>query len=192
MAPNCPFSHTLESRSGWDTIRMTSAICCLTVAWDVMFSYVVPWQQPYDFINRGEIKGGDRDTEILEKALAWKQHDWKLFDITMARNAGYVVNMSNNPNVIVHYEGKFYYWGLLWHLYYQTSLKAITIPHPDFITFLVEANIDPNFSQRSHMLFSAQFWKQGDIVWPWVGPFEGQRAVVVAGVGVEQQSKCSI
>ena len=61
------------------------------------------------------------------------------------------------------------------------------VPHPDQITLHVEAQVDPDLIKRSHLLFSALFWKEGDQVRFQVGDFVGERATILA-VNVKQGS----
>jgi ribosomal protein L24 len=137
---------------------------------------VVPQQRPYD----------DKDREDIPEVKAHKRRVRKLFDPVAAKNAGLRVYLFDGRNGIVKCSSMFYHRGLLRRPFPHTSLESIRIPHPDDISLHVEAEVSRGLVQRSHILFSAQFWKEGDLVRPWVGPFKGERATVVAvdlGVG---------
>ncbi|KAF9233647.1 hypothetical protein BU15DRAFT_66401 [Melanogaster broomeanus] len=96
------------------------------------------------------------DRDNVPEVRAQQQRERKLFDTNAAKDAG--------PS----------------HSFPRDSLEVVAIPHPDQISALVEAKVNPDLVHRSHLLFSSQFWKEGDLVRPDIGAFAGQRATILA------------
>jgi ribosomal protein L24 len=138
---------------------------------------IVPRECLYDEIDGEDIPG----------VIAGKQREWKLFDPLIAKDAGYEVHPFRCQDSIFRCKNSYYHHGLLRCSFAKSSLESITAPHPDQITLHVEAQVDPDLIKRSHLLFSALFWKEGDQVRFQVGDFIGER-VTILSVNVEQGS----
>ncbi|KAI6017427.1 hypothetical protein EDC04DRAFT_2943373 [Pisolithus marmoratus] len=59
------------------------------------------------------------------------------------------------------------------------TLELVEVPHPDDIRFHTAAGIDPPFVEQMLNLFSAQFWRERDIVEVREGDLRGKRGALV-------------
>ncbi|KIJ06250.1 hypothetical protein PAXINDRAFT_20549 [Paxillus involutus ATCC 200175] len=143
---------------------------------------LVPRQRPYD----------DIDEHDVPEVKAQKRRERKLFDPTVAKNAAHSVLPFNTCAGIFRCNDVFYHRGLMRRTFPNDVFEVIGLPHPDDIALHAEAQVDPDLIHRTYLSFSYQFWKEGDLVWIWVGSFEGERATIVAVTLDEGSAKVSL
>ena len=76
--------------------------------------------------------------------------------------------------------GEEFHHGLLSRRFHKSSLEAIETPHPDQLSLLTEAQVDPTLVQRTYFTFSTRFWKEGDLVQPTDGSLLEQRLSIIS------------
>jgi len=90
-----------------------------------------------------------------------------LFDANMARLAGYAVIVDGPSDIRAGVEsccGHIYHKGLLRRSFSKKALEVVEVPHPDDLLLHSLAGIDPPLIHRTIKIFSAQFWRQDDLV----------------------------
>ncbi|KAG6372666.1 hypothetical protein JVT61DRAFT_7423 [Boletus reticuloceps] len=94
-------------------------------------------------------------------------------------NAGCQVLTFDRNTDVLRCNGKEYHHGLLRRGFSKNSLEPIKMPHPDRSSLYTEAQVDPALIEHTHVLFSAKFWKEGDLVRPKDGPLMEQRCSIL-------------
>ena len=132
---------------------------------------VVPWERPYD-----SPKEKSQNTRVL---LDWQS----------AYEAGLTLTAIVNSRDITAFEcnGASYFTGLLRLLLVKDQLEWALIPHMDEMFLHYQSGIDLELVEDSCVLFSSQFWREGDIVQSSSSELLSERAAIIA-VDIDQQS----
>lgn len=130
---------------------------------DTVFVLVAPRERPYD------PPQGPRNTRAL-------------FDWQTAYDAGLQLSVIQNSREITafQYNDTSYFAGLLRLSLTNEDLEHVSIPHPEQFLLHAQARIDPHLVEESHVLFSAQFWAEGDVVRSSSPELFDQKATVTA------------
>ena len=128
---------------------------------------VAPWQCPYN-------------------------DDWRqlLFDINRARWAGCMVMVeqpSDASGGVVSCHGLVYHQGLLLCSFLKHILEVVEVPHPNSIVFHVLASIHPSLIHQMILIFSAQLWRQDNLVCIVKGDLHDRLGCIIS-VDLENQS----
>jgi len=114
-----------------------------------------------------------RDEDKLDILVAPRQRPYDddrrqlLFDIDRARRAGCTVTVEQPSDArggVVTCRGLVYHQGLLLRSFSKRVLEVVEVPHPDSIAFHVLAGIHPSLIRQTILMFSAQLWRQDDLV----------------------------
>ncbi|KAG9308195.1 hypothetical protein JVU11DRAFT_12290 [Chiua virens] len=132
---------------------------------------VVPRKRPYDLCE--------------EKS----QNTRALFDWQTAHEVGLQLIAIENSKGVTAFQCQdiSYFAGLLRLSLMTNELERVAIPHPEEFLLHAQAGIDPSLVEESSVLFSSQFWVEGDVVRSSSPELLGQRATVVS-VDVEKWS----
>ena len=90
-----------------------------------------------------------------------------LFNADAARLAGHGVMVGQQSNVcarVVTCGGLVYHQGLLCRSFSKKVLEVVELPHPDDLAPYSMAGINPPLVHWTIKMFSAQFWRRGDLV----------------------------
>ncbi|KAH0825889.1 hypothetical protein J3R83DRAFT_7696 [Lanmaoa asiatica] len=119
----------------------------LSCGGDRVLVLVAPRERPYD------PPQGPRNTRAL--------FDWKT-----AYDAGLQLSVIENSRKITAFQhnNATYFAGLLRLSLISKDLERVLMPHPEQFLLHAQSGIDPHLVEESHVLFSAQFWIEGDVV----------------------------
>ncbi|KAH0825726.1 hypothetical protein J3R83DRAFT_9929 [Lanmaoa asiatica] len=89
-----------------------------------------------------------------------------LFHFQLAHDAGLDLTLLTNSRGLTAFQhnNHSYFSGLLRLSLTIDDLECVPIPHPDEIHLHAQAGMDPSLVEECHVLFSAQFWREGDVV----------------------------
>lgn len=112
-----------------------------------------------------------------------------LFNWHTAHAAGLTLTAIGNSRDITAFEcnGISFFAGLLRLSVMKDELERVLIPHMDEMFLHLQSGIDPELVEESCVLFSSQFWREGDTVRSSSSELRGERAAVVA-VNLDQRS----
>lgn len=112
-----------------------------------------------------------------------------LFDWQTAHEAGLTLTAIANSKDIAAFQcnGADFFCGLLRLSLVKDEVERVLIPHADEIFLHLQSGIDPELAERSCVLFSSQFWREGDIVRSSSPELFGERAGIV-DVDIHHQS----
>ena len=167
-------SPTLPCRS-WVRIRRgkykTDLGYVLTCDDDMVDVLVVPRERPYDL-----------PEEKLQDIRA-------LFNWHTAHEAELTLTAIANSKDITAFQcnGASFFCGLLRLSLVKDEVERVLIPHVDEIFLHLQSGIDPELAEKSCVLFSSQFWREGDIVRSSSPELLGERAAII-DVNIHQQS----
>ena len=136
-----------------------------------------------------------RDEDKLDILVAPQQcpyDDWQqlLFDINRARRAGCTVTVEQPSDArggVVTCHGLIYHHGLLLRSFLKCVLEVVEVPHPDSIVFHVLAGIHPSLICQTILMFSAQLWRQDDLVHIVKGDLHDRLGCIIS-IDLENQS----
>lgn len=105
-----------------------------------------------------------------------------LFHWQIAHDAGLDLSAIANSKDITafQYNDHSYFTGLLRLSLTSDGFERAAVPHPDEIFLHAQAGIDPSLVEESYVLFSAQFWREGDVVRSSSLELLNQRATITA------------
>ena len=132
---------------------------------------VVPCERPYE--------SPEEKSQSLRALFTWHT----------AYDAGLTLTMIANSRDITAFEcnGASYFAGLLRLSLARDQLEWVFIPHADEMFLHYQSGIDPELAEDSRVLFSSQFWREGDIVRSLSSELLAERSAIIA-VDIDQRS----